>query len=216
MIISNFTSRDISFINNSITFDSSNNQVSKSKTNMEIAVLEIFKEVKEMAGNHENLTSRKIKSWQSKLSDNTTVAKPADLETLIQDFNSGLNEIRNSQSILKVVTLISKTIYDFENLLPFEEANGLIGRILGNYVAVDSNLPILVFKPDDKNEYNEAISRDNSEEFTRFIAKKIKEVAYDYMGNICHLVKSNPNSGIYQNPATARKMIVEWHELNRL
>ena len=216
MITSNFTGRDIVFINNNIIFKATNVGM-KSKTELEIASLEVFKEVKEMANTHENLSSRKIKSWQSKFSDKTTtLEKTAQLEILIQNLNSGLNEIGENQSLLKVVTLISKTIYNFEKLQPFEEANGLIARMLGNYVAIYSNMPIIVFYPDDKRVYNLAISRDNSEEFTRFIAKKIKEVAYDYMGDICDLVKTNPNSGIYQHPATAKKMIVEWHELNRL
>lgn len=214
MITSTFTSRDISFINKSIIFDTAPSSGLKSHT--EIASLEVFKEVKEMARNHDNLTSRSIKSWQSGLSDNNTLEKTAEFETLIERINSGLNEIREDHSLLKIVTLISKTIYDFEKLHPFEEANGLIARMLGNYVAIYSNMPIIVFQPEESQAYTLALSRNNSEEFTRFIAKKIKEVAYDYMGNICDLVKTNPNSGIYQHPATGKRMIVEWHELNRL
>ncbi len=213
MITSTFTSRDISFINSNIIFDNVPHEGLKSNT--EVASLEVFKEVKEMARNHENLTSRRIKSWQSRLSVNNK-SNTAKLEAFIQNINSDLDEQRDNHSLLKTVTLISKTIFDFEKLLAFEEANGLLARMLGNYVAIFSNVPIIVFKPQDEEAYTLALSKDDPEEFTRFIAKKIKEVAYDYMGNICDLVKTNPNSGIYQHPATGKKMIVEWHELNRL
>jgi fido (protein-threonine AMPylation protein)/rubredoxin len=100
-------------------------------------------------------------------------ASPA--ETPIQ-MDELLNWYRSEEATLHPVTLAAMLHYKFVRIHPFDDGNGRIARLLMNYVLLKNNLPPIIIKAKDKQNYLRALHLadiGNYEPFIYYIAEQL-------------------------------------------
>jgi len=100
-------------------------------------------------------------------------ASPAETPILMQEL---LNWYRSEESTLHPVTLAAMLHYKFVRIHPFDDGNGRIARLLMNYVLLKNNLPPIIIKAKDKQNYLRALHLadvGNFEPFIDYIANQL-------------------------------------------
>lgn len=101
---------------------------------------------------------------------NFNTASPFQVPTLIDDWCYNLE--RQLQSVFdsdSLIQIISEKHIEFERIHPFSDGNGRVGRLLINYSLIDNDLPPCVIPKENKLEYMEYLSEQDSEGLGRFI-----------------------------------------------
>ena len=104
-----------------------------------------------------------------------------DIRQLIQEINEV--SLNNDEQILKVAAYLHNMI---EQIHPFADGNGRLGRTLLNYFLMINNLPPIIIYNEDKNFYYEVLEKfdeeddlDSSVEFLKYEMEKTWEKSID-------------------------------------
>lgn len=136
------------------------------------------------------------------------------LDALIDTINERLRSPDQFQDDVKYCQFLGSVFQRFEEIHPFVDGNGRVGRLIVNYIATYCKRPLIIFRSEssERNEYNEA--HKSSKAMIQYMAKKIQEVIFGLNGDL--LVKSDDLSGAtsrYKSTHDDYQELYEWHEL---
>ncbi len=100
-------------------------------------------------------------------------ASPVDTPILMQEL---IEWYRTEERALHPVTLAAMLHYKFVSIHPFDDGNGRIARLLMNYVFLKNNLPPIIIKSADKQNYLRALHLadiGDYEPFLNYIAEQV-------------------------------------------
>lgn len=81
-----------------------------------------------------------------------------DVESLMKDMINQVNEI-NTNDIENIILISAHTHNTLENIHPFADGNGRVGRTIMNYLLMINNLPPIIIYDEDKNYYYECLEK---------------------------------------------------------
>ena len=122
---------------------------------------------------HEKLTDRlQHDKGQFKTEENHikgtefSTASPEQVTELMDQLIGNLDyRLENSDSDEDLLIAILETHIQFEKIHPFSDGNGRTGRMIMNYSLLEHNLPPLIIKKDERNEYMQILGEAQMKEF---------------------------------------------------
>ena len=144
-----------------------------------------FEYVINLIGNNEKLTVPIIKDIHQRLTDRLQhdkvqfktednfikgvefpTAPPKQVPQLMDQLVGNLNyRLENKYSEEDLLKAILETHIQFEKIHPFSDGNGRTGRMVMNYSLLENNLPPLIIKKHEKNEYMQILGEAQMKEF---------------------------------------------------
>lgn len=92
-----------------------------------------------------------------------------EIENLVNEINSV--NTNDAENIIKIATYFHNK---FENIHPFADGNGRVGRTLLNYILMINDLPPLIIYDEDKEAYYKALEKYDKEEDINIMIEFIK------------------------------------------
>lgn len=83
----------------------------------------------------------------------------SDIQSLIEEINS--IDVENDDGIIKIAVYTHNVI---EQIHPFVDGNGRVGRVLANYLLMINDLPPIIIYDEDKRYYYDALEKFDTEE----------------------------------------------------
>jgi Fic family protein len=71
--------------------------------------------------------------------------------------------------------------YRFSQIQPFSNLNGSVARLLMNFILIKYNRPLTVIKANDKKEYLDSLSKEDSIYFLQFITERVLDATNAYL-----------------------------------
>ncbi len=102
-------------------------------------------------------------------------AKPVDTPILMQEL---IDWYRGKEHSIHPVTLAAMLHYKFVRIHPFDDGNGRVARLLLNYILLRNDLPPIVIKSEDKNNYLRALNRADIGDYEPFIDYIAEQVVW--------------------------------------
>jgi Fic/DOC family len=134
--------------------------------------------------------------------------KQIKLNRFIERLNQNLSSMNSSNEGLKV-ELIADTWYAFNKLEPFEKGNGLMARLLANFVTTWFRSPILVFCP---HEVNFEQNYQDLNQMCLYIAKKFREAVINSQGQLAMRQNTDTLNSLYVD-SEGHRLTVQWNNL---
>lgn len=94
---------------------------------------------------------------------NEVGATPSEVQGLVQDVVNQINEI-DTEEAEKVLLMSAFAHNRIENIHPFADGNGRVGRTIMNYILMIHNLPPIIIYDEDKKYYYEALEKFDRDE----------------------------------------------------
>lgn len=140
---------------------------------------------------------------------------PTLIDALIESINEKLktNKLTNDA---EYCFFLGSSLQRFEEIHPFADGNGRVGRLLTNYIATYCGRPIIVFNSE-KYECNRFYKAHQSKKaMAAFLSDKIKEAVAGFNGSLIFPSGKSSGSSIeYQTSDGRNKEIVNWCQLDQ-
>ncbi len=174
------------------------------------------------ANKHELLNLKKIRDWQSLITEESgglkikqTSESDSELNTLIDKINLNLKSFwKNSPDTIEIANLMGEVLFEMGNKKLGLGSDGRVERIILNYINFSIDQPVVIFYSGDKDLYEQAMT--NSYLAKTFIANKISEIVISPRGDLLKRISTPDLSEAtytYKSLASGEKMRIEWHSL---